>query len=86
MSLQVIPQDTPIEVFTRLKIVRLVESELDLLNVTCRNACGDFLAFVLIDRNNIKKLLKNFRVGNTVNVVSEGRVIRKFTKGIDLEV
>lgn len=79
-------QHAEVEVFTQLKIERLVERELDLLNVTCRNTCGDFMAFVLFGRNNIKKLFKNFIVGDTVNVVSEGRIIRKFTKGIDMEV
>jgi hypothetical protein len=75
-----------IEVFTQLKIKVISVHGYNLLTVRCRNTHGNVMPFIMIGKENCIKLLKNFKVGDSVNIVSEGGVCHKFTKGIDVEV
>ena len=78
-------QDTAIEVFTHLKIEGIRAHGYNLITVRCRNSSGSVMPFIMIGKGNCIKLLKDFKVGDSVNIASEGGVCHKFTKGIDVE-
>lgn len=73
-------------IYTRLK---LKEYKIDATSV--RMVCLDKHLnvkrnFVLVGRKAVKKFPETFRIGDHVNIVAEGVLIKRMSKGIDMEV
>jgi len=79
-------QHEQIRVFSHCKIINIDDRGYGIVNIKVKTKLCDVKTLTMVGKHNCKKLVKKFREGDTVNVVSEGGVIRKFTKGIDLEV
>jgi len=55
------------------------------IEAVCRKRDAKF-EFTLLGKDHVKTFLKKFRKGDFINVVSEDWVVRRLTKGIDVEV
>jgi hypothetical protein len=83
---QVTLQGRAIEVLSHVKYTFLSIKEQDMATMHGKNTCGDDVQFMVFGRDTIRRFRKKFRPGDTVNLVTEGGVIRRISKGIDLEV
>lgn len=73
-------------VFAHLTVKKLKVSRVNLLEIYCKNTCGDLMRFVLTGEKIIKVFMKKFSIGDSVNIVSLGDYIVRISKGIDVEV
>lgn len=79
-------QNAPIEVFSHCKIISFDVKCRGTIDIKVKTTCNSVMTFVMIGKDNCRKLLTKFRKGDSVNIVSEGGVLRKFAKGINVEV
>lgn len=74
-----------VKVFTRL-VLSDFKSTVNTIQMKCRDAGGENMNFILIGMEQTKCFLKDFGIGDSINVVSDGGVILRMSKGIDTEV
>lgn len=79
-------QPVPIKVFSHMKFIGLDVEDRKLISIICEDSREKEIAFLLAGEKNVEIFTKNFKPGNYINVVCEGRMIRKISKGIDVEV
>lgn len=76
---------TKVSLFPRLVLREYVRKE-NTVHMKCRNTCDDMINFILIGKEQTVEFVKKFEIGDSVNIVSEGGVVLRMSKGVDVEV
>lgn len=79
-------KDDHVEIHTHMKIASLKRHSKHLVVGKAYHIDdGHLLTFSLIGHENVDKLLDEFKDGDLINIVTEGGVVVKLSKSIDVE-